>query len=401
MVNKFLHPNGGSETYIFEIGKQLGRMGHEVQYFGMEHKERVVGNRVNSYTSNMDFHTGKLSRILYPFRIVYSLEARKRIKKVLEDFRPDVVHLNNFNFQLTPSVIYEVKKYEKKCGRKIGLLFTAHDYQLICPNHMLRVPSSGENCERCLKGNFLECTKCRCIHNSLVKSMLGTIEGGLYGLLQTYRYFDRMICPSGFMKEKLDSNPLFSSKTVVMHNFVDVQEKKKDEGRDYVLYFGRFSEEKGIYTLLNACRALPEIPFVFAGSGPLESEVASVENIAYKGFLKGEKLQGLIAGAAFSVYPSEWYENCPFSVMESIAYGTPVIGADIGGIPELVKQGKTGELFVSGDADDLCEKIRKLWNDRQLLAKYKRECGKKEFDTVEEYCRKLLELYQESQTSQV
>lgn len=399
MVNKFLYPNGGSETYIFEIGKQLGRMGHEVQYFGMEHKDRIVGNRVDSYTSNMDFHTGKLSRLLYPFRIIYSREARKQIKKVLEDFEPDVVHLNNFNFQLTPSIIYEIRKYEKRCGRKIGLFFTAHDYQLICPNHMMRVPSCGENCERCAKGSFWECAGHKCIHNSFLKSVLGAIEGQLYGSLKTYRYFDCMICPSGFMKEKLDSNPLFSSKTVVMHNFVDVRGKKKDGDRDYVLYFGRFSEEKGIDTLLNACRTLPEIPFVFAGSGPLEPEVASVENIAYQGFVKGEKLQKLIAGAAFSVYPSEWYENCPFSVMESIACGTPVIGADIGGIPELVRQGKTGELFASGDADDLCEKIRKLWNDRQLLAAYERECEKKQFDTVEEYCRKLLELYQKSQTA--
>lgn len=395
MVNKFLYPNGGSETYIFEIGKQLGRMGHEVQYFGMEHKDRIVGNRVDSYTSNMDFHTGKLSRLLYPFRIIYSREARKQIKKVLEDFEPDVVHLNNFNFQLTPSIIYEIRKYEKRCGRKIRLFFTAHDYQLICPNHMMRVPSCGENCERCLKKSFWECAKHKCIHNSFVKSLLGAIEGWLYGSLKTYRCFDCMICPSAFMKEKLDSNPVFSSKTVVMHNFVNAQGSEKPETGDYVLYFGRFSEEKGIYTLLNACRALPEIPFVFAGGGPLEADVTSVENIAYRGFLKGEKLQELIAGAAFSIYPSEWYENCPFSVMESIAYGTPVIGADIGGIPELVKQGKNGELFISGDALDLQEKIWKLWNDRQLLAEYKRECGKKRFDTVEEYCKKLLSLYQE------
>ena len=114
IVNKFLYPNGGSETYIFKIGRQLQEMGHEVQYFGMEHEGRIVGNRAESYTSNLDFHTGKLQKFLYPLKIIYSAEARKKIRRVLEDFDPDAVHLNNFNFQLTPSILYEIRKYEKR-----------------------------------------------------------------------------------------------------------------------------------------------------------------------------------------------------------------------------------------------------------------------------------------------
>lgn len=393
IVNKFLYPNGGSETYIFELGKQLVRMGHEVQYFGMEHEGRIVGNHAESYTSNMDFHTGKLQKLLYPFKIIYSAEARKKIRRVLDDFKPDAVHLNNFNFQLTPSIIYEVKKYEKQSGRGVKLFFTAHDYQLVCPNHMMRIPSVNENCERCLNGGPLSCAKNRCIHGSFVKSVLGSLEGWLYRSLKTYRYLDCIICPSDFMKEKLSANPLLASKAVTMHNFVDVLAQKVGRKGEYVLYFGRYSEEKGIYTLLNACKALPEIPFVFAGSGPLEAEIESVENIENRGFQKGEALYRLIAEAAFSIYPSEWYENCPFSVMESVSCGTPVIGANIGGIPELVAEGENGELFRSGDADDLRERIWKLWNDRELLEKYAEGCQKKRFDTVEEYCEKLLKLY--------
>ena len=154
MVNKFLFQNGGSETYIFELGKQLEREGHEVQFFGMEHPERIVGNRVNSYTPGMDFHTGKHSRIFYPLRIIYSKTARKKIRCVLEDFGPDVVHLNNFNFQLTPSIIYEIKKYEKSAGKRIKILYTAHDTQLVCPNHLMRIPATGELCQRCLSQGF-------------------------------------------------------------------------------------------------------------------------------------------------------------------------------------------------------------------------------------------------------
>ena len=124
-VNKFLHPNGGSETYIFELGKQLTKMGHEVQYFGMEHEKRCVGNRIDCYTRNMDFHTGKLQKLLYPFKIIYSVEAKKKMAMVLEDFGPDVVHINNINFQLTPSIIDAVKKYEKNKDKKIRLIATA------------------------------------------------------------------------------------------------------------------------------------------------------------------------------------------------------------------------------------------------------------------------------------
>lgn len=393
IVNKFLYPNGGSETYIFEIGKQLEKMGHEVQYFGMEHEGRIVGNHAESYTSSMNFHTGKLDKFVYPFKIIYSMEARKKIRKVLEDFEPDVVHLNNFNFQLTPSIIYEIKAFEKTQRRKVRLIFTAHDYQIVCPNHMMRIPSTNENCARCLEGDFLECTKHRCIHNSKMKSILGSIEGWMYGKLRTYRYLDSIICPSCFLEDKLKRNPLISGKTVIMHNFAEVPKKAQEEKKNYILYFGRFSEEKGVRTLLKVCRRVSEIPFIFAGSGPLEAEVDEVKNVKNLGFLKGNDLYKLISGASFSIYPSEWYENCPFSIMESIICGTPVLGAEIGGIPELVEQGVTGELFRSGDEDDLINKIQMLWEDKERLMRYSENCCVKRFDTVEEYCEKLLLLY--------
>lgn len=159
IVNKFLYPNGGSETYIFKIGQQLQSMGHEVQYFGMEHEKRIVGNHAESYTSNMDFHTGKLQKLLYPFKILYSKEARRKIGTVLEDFQPDVVHLNNFNFQLTPSILYEIKKFAKKQNRKISIVYTAHDYQWVCPNHMLYIPHRQEVCKKCPAENLSNAPK--------------------------------------------------------------------------------------------------------------------------------------------------------------------------------------------------------------------------------------------------
>ncbi len=393
IVNKFLYPNGGSETYIFELGKQLQTLGHEVQYFGMWDERNIVGNHVKSYTANMDFHSGKLSKLFYPFKIIYSQEARKAIRKVLDDFKPDVVHLNNFNFQITPSIIYEIRKYGKQIGSYIKILFTAHDYQLVCPNHMLRCPKTEENCSRCIDGAYCNCVKGSCIHNSKVKSILGAAEGYLYKYLRTYKHIDTVICPSRFMQEKLEHNPMLNGKTVVMHNFAAVKgaigKKKADSGSGYAVYFGRYSKEKGIETLVYACSRLPHRRFIFAGKGPLDGLVDQAENIENRGFLEGEELEKLVKGAAFSIYPSEWYENCPFSVMESIQYGTPVLGADIGGIPELIDEGCTGELFESGNVEELVEKIEGLWKDYGRIDRYKNNCINKRFVSLAEYSESI------------
>lgn len=394
LINKFLYPNGGSETYIFKLGDYLKSQGDKVQYFGMEHKGRCVGNRVNAYTSDMDFHGGsKLAKLSYPIKTIYSKEARVQLRRVLDDFQPDVCHLNNFNYQLTPSIILEIVKWRKETGKKCKIVFTAHDYQLVCPNHMLNNPNTHKNCERCLGGHFVNCVKGKCIHGSTAKSFIGMMEATFWKWNRAYKYIDTMICCSEFMKRKMDTNPLFAAKTVAMHNFVDQVEWKEVEKKDYVLYFGRFSEEKGIATLIKVCKELPDIPFVFAGTGPLESSMKEIKNIKNVGFQQGETLEKLIREARFSVYPSEWYENCPFSVMESQMYGTPVLGANIGGIPELIQNGKTGELFESGDREDLKAKIQKLWDDKKLCRQYSANCKEIGFDTVDQYCKKIMRVY--------
>ena len=394
MINKFLYPNGGSETYIFKLGEYLEQMGHEVQYFGMEHKGRCVGNRVDEYTSDMDFHGGaKISILTYPLKTIYSKEARVKIRKVLDDFQPDACHLNNFNYQLTPSIILEVVKWRKETKKNCKIIFTAHDYQLVCPNHMLNNPNTHKNCEKCLGGHYINCVNGKCIHNSTAKSVIGMMEAEFWKLKGTYRYIDKMICCSEFMKTKLDTNPLFANKTIAIHNFIDKVEWQDNEKKNYVLYFGRFSKEKGIGTLIKVCQQLPDIQFIFAGTGPLENVINDVPNIKNVGFKKSKELEKLIREARFSIYPSEWYENCPFSVMESQMYGTPVIGADIGGIPELIQAGKTGELFESGNSNSLKLKIQNLWNDKDLCKQYSENCRNIEFDSIDKYYQKLIKIY--------
>ncbi len=405
IVNKFLYPNGGSETYIFQLGNELEGRGCRVSFFGMEHEGRIVGNDAGIYTLNMDFHTGKLKKLTYPLRIIYSKEAYRKMYVLMDEFKPDVVHLNNFNFQLTPSVIYAVRDWEKKNNTRVKIIYTAHDYQWICPDHMLQIPQKKELCFKCKGGRFWQCTKNRCIHASLIKSMLGTIEAGYYLRKKAYDMVDAIICPSEFLKEKLETYPLWNSKgkgsddkhpgIVMMHNFMTsaMTDKTGDVTKgDFILYFGRYSEEKGVKTLLDVCRDLPDIEFRFAGNGPLRPDVESLDNVTNLGFLQGEKLINTIKSAKFVIFPSEWYENCPYSVMEAVSFGTPVIASDIGGVPELLKDGVTGELFKPGDRDDLKKHIEDLINDDDKLQKYAQNCKETRYPDVKGYVEEYLEL---------
>lgn len=396
MVNKFLYPNGGSETYIFKLGEHLVSMGHQVQYFGMEHEGRCVGNNVNAYTSDMDFHGGsKLSKLTYPIKTIYSSEARKKLRLVLDDFKPDVVHLNNFNYQLTPSVILEIKKWSKQNGEKCRIVYTAHDYQLVCPNHMLQNPLSGENCEKCLGGNFWGCTKGKCIHGSTAKSAIGTAEAVFWKLKGTYKHIDKIICCSEFMKSKMDTNPIFAGKTLTLHNFTDFgiagENNINDEAqKDYVLYFGRYVVEKGIKTLIEAAKSMPNTKFVFAGSGPLKEELEGIQNITDLGFLDSGEIKNVIKYAKVTVVPSQWYEPFGLTAIESIAMGTPVIVSDKGGLREIAKQGKTGYIFKAGDASDLINKIELIYSDKEAYKSMCAGCQSEQLVTVEQYADRLL-----------
>ena len=239
----------------------------------------------------------------------------------------------------------------------------------------------------------MNCTKGKCIHGSTAKSFIGTLEASFWKMNGAYKYIDTFICCSEFMKSKLDSNPLFAPKTVAIHNFLDAIPWIEVPKENYILYFGRYSEEKGIGTLIEAARRMPEVDFIFAGKGPLEDMLEGVSNIKNVGFKSGDELSDLIRKARASVYPSEWYENCPFSVMESQLYGTPVIGANIGGIPELIRSGETGLLYNSGDVDALCDAIHKIWQDDAMAAEMHDACRNLSFDTIDEYLEKIMKIY--------
>lgn len=393
MVNKFLWPKGGAETYLIRLGENLKTMGHRVDYFGMDSPERTVGNRVDAYTGYMDFHSGSpWEKLGYSLRVIYSGDARRKIRRVLEAFQPDVCHLNNFNYQLTPSILLEIRKWERETGHSCKILYTAHDYQLVCPNHLCYDPGREAPCEKCLGGNYLHCIRCRCIHGSRLRSVLGAAEGFFWRAMGTYRQIDTVICCSRFLKDRLDRNPALAGKTVVLHNFAETVPDMPQKKGDYILYFGRYEPEKGVADLLQAAKELPDIFFRFAGSGSLKGAMEEISNVQDLGYLSGEDLRKLIRQARLTVCPSRWYENCPMSVLESLSLGTPVLGAGIGGIPELILPGVTGDLFESGNVAALTEKLSALWNDRGLIETMAENCRKTFFDTPRTYAERFLVL---------
>jgi len=391
LVNKFLYPKGGAETYVFKLGATLEAYGHKVQYFGLADERNIVGNRVGAYVSSVDFKKGILKNLGAPLRIIYSAEARRKIRLVLNDFQPDVVHFNNIQFHLTPSIILEAHKYRKQTGRNVKIIYTAHDYQLICPSHGL-FDNDLNVCERCLGGNYLYCLKTKCVKNSYFKSILGMLDAYFWKWSRAYTYIDTIVCCSRFLKSKLDAQQRFADKTVAIHNFIDRIEHRAVKKEGYVLEFGHLSKDKGTLTLLEVARRMPDVKFIFAGYGAAVEEIEKVTHDEYVGFKTGEELEMLIRKAAVSVCPSQWYENCPFSVIESQMYGTPTLGSNMGGIPELIEVGNTGEIFEAGNADDLEKKLGRILNNSRH---YANGCHAARFETEQSYYEKLMGVYEE------
>ena len=394
LVNKFLYLKGGSETYTFKLGNILTDNGHEVQYFGLKNDKNTVGNNVGANVSDIDFNKGVSKNLLAPLRIIYSAEARKKIREVLDDFAPDVVHLNNIQFHLTPSIILGIDDYRKKTKRNVKIIYTAHDYQLVCPSHGL-FDNDLNVCEKCLGGNYTHCVRTKCVKNSRLKSLLGMTDAYLWKFSNAYSYIDAIVCPSNFLKSKLDTQSRFASKTVVIHNFIESEPNSENTEKDnYVLEFGHLSKDKGTNTVLEVAKRMPNVRFVFAGYGKAVDDISKVQNAEYVGFKTGDELRKLIKKAICSICPSEMYENCPYSVMESIKLLTPVIGADIGGIPELIDVGKTGLLFESGNADSLEKALRYLLETPELSEEFSNNCRNAVFETPESYYEKLMKIYE-------
>lgn len=372
LVNKFLYPKGGDAISTLATAELLRANGHEVALWGMKDSANPEYPNSEYFIENVNLEdaTGMLRQFHLAGKLLYSLEAKRKVNGLIRDgFRPDIVHLNNFAHQISPSILHVFRK----C--RIPVVMTMHDYKLVCGSYSML--AHGKPCEACRGGRFYQCFIKGCVKDSRPKSLLNTIEMYLHhGLLHIYDLVDVFISPSRFLKQKVESMG-FTRPVQVLPNFIHPDEFRPcyEPQESTICYVGRLSKEKGLATLLDAKKRLPAVRLKIIGDGPLranleeKARIEGIANVEFAGHRPGSELKEAVRGSLFAVLPSECYENNPRSIIEAFALGKPVVGARIGGIPELVSDGKTGLTFRSADADDLAQKIRTLAGQPQLVAR--------------------------------
>jgi glycosyltransferase involved in cell wall biosynthesis len=379
--NKFFYPKGGAEVSMFETARVLEKNGHGTAFFSMHHRLNKTSPFSRYFVSNVDYEGGSyFERIKAAGRIFYSLEARRRVGELLEDNKIDLVHLNNIYHQLSPSILYEFKK------RRLPMVMSLRDYKLVCPSYNML--ARGEICESCRGGRFYNAILKRCHRGSLVSSTLLSLETTFHQqILRVYDGVDIFMATSRFQKEKMQEMG-FKGTIEVLPNLVNLEDHPEPRygwGEPVAVYFGRLSPEKGLITLLDAVRGL-ELKLHIIGEGPQKKSLEEklrregITNVLFFNHQPGTELVKMISRAMFVVLPSEWYETFGRTALEAFALGKPVIGASIGGIPELVTDGVTGLTFEPGDARDLRDKLRRLLGDEKRII----EMGRKARRLVEE-----------------
>ncbi|HBA82741.1 MAG TPA: group 1 glycosyl transferase [Verrucomicrobia bacterium] len=399
MVNKFFSRKGGSEAYMFDLADLLRSSGHQIIFFSMHDVGNDKSEYAKFFVSNVNFNANsgrRLNHLRAAFRLLYSLEAQRKLKALLEQERPDVAHLHNYNFQITPSILKVLKQFN------VPIVWTLHDYKIICPNYKLF--TQGTVCDRCKKQRYYECVRNRCMKNSRTKSLLAMAEMYLHRcVLRSYDLIDVFIAPSRFLARISGEWGIDRQRMIQLYNFVDSArfawaDLSLGEG---LVYFGRLMEEKGLLVLLQAVKALPHINLVVVGEGPEKEKIQqyihenNMTNVKMAGFKKGEDLYRLVHQARLVIVPSLWHENNPISVLEAFAMGKAVIASDLGGLPELIQNGQNGFLFPAGDAQSLQATILDLYNDTDTILcmqKRARSFVEKNF-SVDLHCKAIEQVY--------
>lgn len=397
-INNYHYRRGGSDVVYLEHAKLMESQGLSNAFFSMNHPKNYPTPWSDYFVDEIEFgHDYSLKeKFAMASKVVYSFEAKRKLRRLINDFQPDVAHLHCIYHHLSPAIIPVLK------SAGIPTVMTAHDLKIACPAY--KMLNSGGICERCKEGSVLNVVKHRCIRDSLAASVIVAAESGLHRYLDTYRkHLDRVAVPSKFFLEKLVEWGWPREKLVYVPNYADVTKfEPLFTPGNYFFYFGRLAPEKGVATLIEAS-AKSGVPLKIAGTGPIEAELKSFAervggDIEFLGYRSGIELHDFVRGARAVVLPSEWYENAPMSLLESYALGKPVIGARIGGIPEMIVEEETGWIFESKNIDELAaclEKVRYL--DKSVLI----EIGKSGRDYVDKtfsrqrYVDSMLALYRD------
>jgi glycosyltransferase involved in cell wall biosynthesis len=368
-------PSGGDWTYVEQLNRLYERKGHTVIPFSMIDSRNMETAYSKYFVSHMDYKDmikekslKNATRVLR--RSIYSMEAARNLQRLLEAVKIDYAHLNNIHHFLTSSIVKVLNDYN------IPIIWTIHDYSLICPENSLIC--NGSICERCRGGKFYMCTVCRCKKKSYSASAVASLENYLYRMPKITKAISAYICPSKFVYNKFIENGYEPDKLFQLYHCYDehileVSKQKPDMLPErYVVFIGRMESIKGVLTLLDAFMMMRNIPLVMVGYGSLEERIKNIliQKKITNVYLTGKKIQkevlNILTHAQFSICPSEWYEVLGFSIVESMLMSKPVIGSNLGGIPELVIDGKTGLTFRPGNAEQLKEKVQFLWNNTKV-----------------------------------
>jgi glycosyltransferase involved in cell wall biosynthesis len=382
-VNKFLYRRGGAEGYMLDLAAAQTDRGHEVEFFSMAHRENLPARFERSFPTQVDFDPppDRLgARLKAVGRLMYSPAARRGMSDVLSAFGPDIAHVHNIYHQLSPSVLQPLR------SRGVPTVMTMHDYKLACPTYLFL--DHGQICEACLGGRFHQAILRRCNNGSLAASAVNAIEMTIHTAAKLYGAVDLFLCPSRFIAGKMAEAGVFPDRLRHVPLFIDPDPVAvKDAPGGGVVYAGRLRQEKGVDALLEAVTALP-MEVHIAGDGPargqLEAQARGLgrPDIRFHGHLPKDGLLELIRSASVLVLPSRCYENQPLAVLEAFACGVPVVGSDLGGIPELIEPGVDGELVPPDDPTALADALGRMTGDpdrafamgqagrRKVLARY-------------------------------
>lgn len=401
IANKYLYPRGGDCLYTLRLMKLLSDAGHTVIPFTMDHPQNIKTDYDKYFVPHIDFREElKKSNIGSALRVasraIVNRQAANLLEKMIEDFRPDIIHLNNIHHQLTPAIL------EGPVKHNIPVVWTLHDYILNCPdNTFLR---KGKPCTKCADGNNIYSILHRCKKGSLAASIIAAIECSIYNQQKLARIINRFITPSQFMANILVEHSLPSSKVTHIPNFLPSSEIESDGG-DYFLYFGRLSVEKGVDTLLKAFKKFSKSKLIIAGDGPdrlhLENEAKHLklaDSVKFVGHKSSADISQLLSDCIASIVPSISYENFPYSILETMAAAKPVIASRIGGIPEQVENNITGFIFEAGNIDELTHCMTKIYDNRNMAVKMG-QAGqykvKSEY-SPETYYKRILKVYRQA-----
>ncbi|MBK5241013.1 glycosyltransferase [Clostridium sp.] len=364
LVNKFHYLKGGSETFYFALAEILKKAGHEVIYFAMQDEKNFECSESEFFVSNVDYNKkmGVIKKILNACKIFYSFEAKRNIKKLIEKEKPDIVHLGLIHKQITFSIIGVIKRYN------IPIVYSVHDMILACPCYTMLSPQG--TCQKCIDKGVISCIKKSCVKGSKVKSILAVLENRFIKFNNYYNKIDVYISECEFYKQVLSKANFTNSPIECITNFLPPSKSIELNivNGEYFLYFGRFSREKGVLTLISGYKKSGlNIPLFIIGGGPEEGIVKDYvrknnlsDRVNFLGYVYGSQMEEYIRNSKAIIVPSEWYENCPYSIIESMAKSKIVIASNIGGLPELIDDGVNGYMFESGNENALCGVLKRV-----------------------------------------